>query len=481
MAPVTFSWPSNRWRPWFLPPVAVAHLGMALAAILVPENGVSGYEPASTPASGVGGEAWLVLDPLGKVFLGFNSLFWSVCTLYTAPYLARQPEIPNRTLCTCLLLSLAMMTVVVSAHHLGLMWVGMEATTLVMAPAIYFYHTPRSLEATYKYLIACSVGIALALLGSFFLAYSTLSAGVKSPLLFDSLIAAAPTLSPLWLRAAFVFVLVGYGTKMGLAPMHTWLPDAHGEAPAPVSAILSSVMLPCAFLAILRVYQICLASGMTDTAQQMMLALGLLSMATAAIFLVYQNDLKRMLAYSSVEHMGILAFGVGLGQTAALFAVLFHVIAHGFTKGCLFLAVGNIQHAYGSKLRDEVQGVLRCLPVTGAIFLAAFCAITGSPPFGPFVSEFTIATAAVGSGQFLAGGLFLLLLGVAFIGMGATVLAVVQGKPAKQAPDKGYREPIASRTPLLLFMALVLLLGVYIPPPLESLLREAAAFLEVRR
>jgi hydrogenase-4 component F len=470
MAAATFALPSNRWRPWLLPPVALGHLGLVLTAIVLSEYGLTTS----------GSEAWLVLDPLGKVFLGFCSLFYSVCMFYTASYLAQQPERSNRILCTCLLLSLAMMTLAVSAHHLGLMWVGMEATTLVMAPAIYFYRTPRSLEATYKYLIACSVGIALALLGSFFLAYSSLSASIRSPLLFDNLIAAAPALSPVWLRAAFVFVLVGYGTKMGLAPMHTWLPDAHGEAPAPVSAILSSAMLPCAFLAILRVYQVCLANGMGDTAQQMMLALGLLSMATAAVFLVYQTDLKRMLAYSSVEHMGILAVGVGLGGTAALFAVLFHVIAHGLTKGCLFLAVGNIQHAYGSKLRDEVQGVLRTLPITGAVFLAGFGAITGSPPFGPFVSEFAIANAAIGNGQFVAGAMFLLLLGVAFIGMGKTVLAVVQGNPATQPPDNGTHDSVAFRVPLLLFLALVLLLGVYLPPPLESLLREAAMFLEVK-
>src|SRR5712692_11075089 len=210
---IAFLVPSNRWRPWLLPVGAIAHFVMVLWAL-------GQVWPVNT------GD-WLILDPLGKVFLGFFSGLYSLCLFAAALYFTQQPQRSNRALCGCLLLSLAMMTLVVISHHLGLMWVGMEATTLVMAPTIYFYHTPRSLEATYKYLVVCSVGIALALLGSFFLAYSTLSADLKSPLLLDELIASAPKLAPVWLRAGFALVLVGYGTKMGLAPMHTWLPDAH--------------------------------------------------------------------------------------------------------------------------------------------------------------------------------------------------------------------------------------------------------------
>jgi len=268
--------------------------------------------------------------------------------------------------------------------------------------------------------------------------------------------------------------------------MHTWLPDAHGEAPASASALLSGAMLPCAFLAILRVYNICLAAGDAENARQMMVVLGLVSMATAAVFLIRQPDLKRMLAYSSVEHMGILAFGIGVGGRLGIIGSLLHVITHGLTKGGLFLAVGNIQHAYGSKLRDDVQGVLRRLRWTGPLFLAGFFAISGSPPFGPFLSEFTIAGAALGTRQFLAGALFLMLLGVVFVGMGATVLAVAQGprpEPDPQDPATGpapFRDGLRTCGPVLGLMALVLLLGLYIPPPLESLLRDAAAFLEVK-
>jgi NADH:ubiquinone oxidoreductase subunit 5 (chain L)/Multisubunit Na+/H+ antiporter, MnhA subunit len=187
-----------------------------------------------------------------------------------------------------------------------------------------------------------------------------------------------------------------------------------------------------------------------------------------------------MLAYSSVEHMGILVLGIGIGGLA-VYGALLHLINNGLTKGVLFLSAGNIHRAYGSKVTDKVCGAIQRVPISGGLFLAGFLAITGSPPFGPFVSEFTILNAAIGSGQFLAGGLFLLLLGVVFIGMGATVLTVVQGKPAEAAVDNGYHDSMSTCAPVLLFMALVLLLGLYIPPPLESLLREAAELLELKR
>jgi hydrogenase-4 component F len=177
--------------------------------------------------------------------------------------------------------------------------------------------------------------------------------------------------------------------------------------------------------------------------------------------------------------MGILILGMGIGGLA-IYGALLHVINNGLTKGVLFLSAGNIHRAYGSKSTDTVRGAIERLPVSGALFLAGFLAITGSPPFGPFISEFTIVNAAVGSGQYLAAGLFLLLLCVVFIGMGATVLAVVQGKPSEQKEMSGFRDRISTCAPILLFMALVLLLGIYIPQPLESLLRDAAAFLEVK-
>jgi hydrogenase-4 component F len=259
--------------------------------------------------------------------------------------------------------------------------------------------------------------------------------------------------------------------------MHTWKPDAYGEAPGLVGTLLAGGITSCAFLAILRVYQICRAGTDVEFAREIMVFMGLLSMAVGAVFMVRQRDFKRMLAYSSVEHMGILVLGIGIGGWA-VYGALLHLINNGLTKGVLFLSAGNIHRAYGSKVTDDVRGAIQRLPLSGALFLAGFLAITGSPPFGPFVSEFTIVNAAVENGQFIVAGLFLFLLGAVFIGMGATVLTVVQGNSSEPKSPTGIHDHVSTSAPILLFMALVLLLGLYIPPPLESLLQEAAALLE---
>lgn len=455
--------PSGRLRPWLVPLGGLIHLVLVIATL------------ASGPASAFDG--WLVLDPLSKLVLGFISLLFFLCALYAPGYLTIRPERPNRIFCACLLGMLAMMSLVTLSHHLGLMWVAMEATTLTTAPLLFFNHNPRSLEATWKYLLIGSVGIALALLGSFFLAYSALHEGLESTLLFDDLMLMAPRLSLPWLHAAFVLLLVGYGTKMGLAPMHTWKPDAYGEAPGLVGALLAGGVTSCAFLAILRFFQICRAAHEAAFAREIMVFMGLLSMAVAAVFMVRQRDFKRMLAYSSVEHMGILVLGIGIGGLAT-FGALLHLLTNGLSKGVLFLSAGNIHRAYGSKLTDNVSGAMRRLPISGPLFLAGFLAITGSPPGGPFISEFTILNGIIGNGKFVIAGVFLLLLAIVFVGMGATVLRVVQGTPSAQTSAIKYQDRANVVVPILIFAALVLLLGLYIPAPLETLLREAAAFVE---
>jgi hydrogenase-4 component F len=467
MAGVAFATPWKRVRPWVVAMGGVSHLGVVLF-ILVDVVPVEEFE------------GWLVLDPLGKVFLTTISAVFFFCGLYTPGYLALRPGRPNRTLCACLLLSLALMTLVTMAHHLGLMWVAMEAITLTTAMNIYFNHTNRSLEATWKYLMICSVGIALALFGSFFLAYAAYYSRYTSTLLFGDLLvrAHAHQLAGPWLQAAFVMLLVGYGTKMGLAPMHTWKPDAYGEAPGLVGAILAACVTSCAFLAILRFYKILDAAGQTAFARELLMSLGLLSMAIGAIFLVRQRDFKRMLAYSSVEHMGILAFGLGVGGSLALFGVLLHLINNAFTKSVLFLSAGNIHRAFESKSVAEVHGAMRALPVSGAMFFAGFLAITGSPPFGPFFSEFTILRSALLGGYFGPAVLYLLLLATVFVGMGATVLQVVQGQPDEKATVVQYRDKLGTAGPIVAMMAIVLLLGIVIPAPLEGMLADAVEYLE---
>lgn len=457
---------SDRVRPWFLPFTAAGHLTMTILVLARPELAFTAE--------------WLVLDALGKIILLVVSLLFLFCSFYAVSYLNYRKERRNRLFCVCLITFLSTLSLVTWAQHLGLMWVAIEATTLVTAPLIYFNHTKFSIEAMWKYLLVGSVGIALALLGTFFLAYSSMHAGAQATLTYGRLLENAHSLTKLWLHAAFVLLLVGYGTKMGLAPMHTWKPDAYGESPGVVGAIFAGGITSCAFLAFLRVYHICIAAGEGVYISRLLIFMGFLSMSVAALFMIRQKDLKRMLAYSSVEHMGILVLGLGIGAPA-LFGTLLHVITNGLTKGVLFLSVGNIHRAYGSKSTDEVHGAIRLLPLSGSIFLAGFLAITGSPPFGPFISEFAIINGAFEANKFLTGGVFLALLLLVFIGMGATVLNVVQGHFPNDLKDKPtFRDGIKTGTPIIGLMVLVLLIGVYIPAPLRGLINDAVHFLEVR-
>jgi hydrogenase-4 component F len=359
------------------------------------------------------------------------------------------------------------------------MWVAIETATLCTAPLLYFHRTPRSIEATWKYLLIGSVGIALALFGSFFLAYAAAKGNVGTSLLFEDMVGHAKLLSKPWLHSAFVVLLVGYGTKIGLAPMHTWKPDAYGEAPGLVGALLAGGLTTCAFCALLRFVQILYAAGEGAVAQELLLVLGLVSMAVAAVFMIRQRDLKRMLAYSSVEHMGIIAFGVGIGGKTGTYGALLHLINNGFGKGVMFLTGGNIHRAYGSRLTDQVSGSIRLVPWSGALFLAGFFAITASPPSGLFLSELTIIKSAFDEDQYGAAAVFLLLLAVAFMGMASTVIKIVQGTPPGNVTTPR-REPMLTVAPAVAFLIIVIVLGVYIPGWLDDALVDAARFVENR-
>jgi len=463
MAALAAAIPSNRLRPWLLPVTGVAHLAMTIVTLM---------NPCLTTTA-----AWLVLDPLGKLILLMISIIFFFCSFYAVGYLRHREERDNRIFCACLMSFLGLMSLVTWAYHLGLMWVAIEGTTLVTAPMIYFNKTQRSIEATWKYLLVGSVGIALALLGTFFLAYASLHTGLETTLTLDGILKHAPQLSKPWVHAAFVLLLVGYGTKMGLAPMHTWKPDAYGEAPGVVGAMLAGGVTSCAFLALLRIYHICIAAGESTYISRLLIFMGILSMIVASLFMVGQRDFKRMLAYSSVEHMGILVLGLGIGRTA-LYGTLLHVVTNGLTKGVLFLSAGNIHRAYGSKNIDQVYGAMRRLPLSGSLFLAGFLAITGSPPFGPFISEFSILNGAFAAGYKAIGGIFLFLLLVVFIGMGVTVLKVVQGRASFEARSTPYHDGFLTGAPIVVLMLLVLLVGLYIPPPLTNMINDAIRFLE---
>ena len=325
-----------------------------------------------------------------------------------------------------------------------------------------------------------SVGIALALLGSLFIGYAAFLGSPKdTSLVFGDLLAHSAVLSRPWIRAGFVLLLIGYGTKMGLAPLHTWKPDAYGEAPGIIGALLAGGMTNCAFLALMRIFQITTAAGEGVFARELLIAIGLLSMAVAAVFMAGQRDFKRMLAYSSVEHMGILVLGIGIGGLAILGSLL-HVINNGLTKIVLFLSAGNIHRAYGSKRIEIVSGAIRRVPISGVLFLIGFLAITGSPPFGPFISEFTILNGAIQESHYVISVLFILFLIVIFVGMGATVLAVVQGVPSPKA-DTGFRDSFLKTVPMFIALGLILIMGIWIPQPLFSFVENAAHMLQGTR
>lgn len=439
-------------------------------------------------------DGWLAFDVPGKLFLTITSFLFFITSWYAVNYLSRDSkqhhvsatneftlryfEFSRESVFTaCLLFFLSTMSLVTISHHLGLLWVAMEATTLASAPLIYFHRNNFSLEATWKYLLICSVGIGLALLGNLLLLVACPADGSgPTHLMLNSFINDALFLQPQWLKMAFIFFIVGYGTKMGLAPLHTWLPDAHSEAPSFVSALLSGTLLNCAFLGILRIHQICIAAGLGEFSQELFRIFGMVSLFFAAVFIIRQKDYKRMLAYSSVEHMGIIALGVGLGGEA-VFGSMLHAVNHSLTKGCLFMIAGNILAFYGTRSTDEVSGIYKRLWASGVLWTMGFFAITGTPPFGLFISEFIILKNSFISGYYATAALYLVLLSVIFIAMGTIFLNMVQGTPHEPKGSKThvlFRERFLSVIPPAILCALTLVLGCYIPDFLRDALQTAA-------
>ncbi len=456
---------------------SLAHLGLTIAAWAAPTRGIL--------------DGWIRLDAAGHLFLAVTSVLFLAASAQAVEYLRAEQQqreslitmggfafakVPEAIFTGCLLLLLASLSLVTMCQHFGLLWVAVEATTLASAPLVYFHRDRRSLEATWKYLVVCSVGIALALLGNFFLAIAATAPDRSSiSLLVDQLVTHGPALDKSWVRGAMIFFLVGYGTKMGLAPLHTWLPDAHSEAPAIVSALLSGAVLNTAFLAILRALRVCDAAGLGPFAREMLLVLGFLSMVTAAVFVLRQPDYKRMLAYSSVEHMGVLSIGMGLGGVGA-FGALLHAMNHSLAKGMLFLVAGQILAIAATKQCSQVRGLLRRHPLVGILWLAGFFAISGVPPFGMFLSEITIAKAAMDAHRPVVLALYLLALGIVFIGMASSILPMAQGDHPGGAVRASFRA-CARLMPSAALGLLALALGLYIPPFVMDLLNDAASSL----
>jgi hydrogenase-4 component F len=364
------------------------------------------------------------------------------------------------------------MLIAVTVQNVALMWVAIEATTITSALAIPLNRSKASVEASWKYLLVCSVGIALAFTGTILAYFDFVSTAghVDESLNWLVLRDAAASLHPQLLQLAFAFILVGYGTKAGLAPMHTWLPDAHSEAPSPISAMMSGVLLASALYAIARwkaVVDAALNPAFTNT---LLIAFGLVSVAIGTFSLVVQHHYKRMLGYSSVEHMGLVAIGLALGPLGT-FAAWLHVINHALAKSACFLLAGRILHRYDTTEIGGVTGLMRVMPWTGALFAAGILALIGLPPFGLFVSEFLLIQAAIESRKTWLAAIVLALLLTAFVSLLSHVNRMLYGDAPEgvRSGERGSWPTVALAVPVLLLV----LLGLLLPPPLSSLIQRS--------
>ncbi len=358
---------------------------------------------------------YFAVTPEGLLSLVVISFLFFLTSIYSTSYLKAAELRSENIFIGSMQLFLATMTMVTLSDHIMVMWIAIEATTLASAPLIYTHRSAASLEATWKYVLICSVGIAMALLGSVLISIAMDAGQVNVAMSFSALTAQAKNLDQLWLKAGFIFILVGYGTKMGLAPMHTWLPDAHSEAPSPASALLSGVLLNCAYLGIFKTNQIMHGAGLGDFSGTILMVFGLISIVAAATFILKQTEYKRLLAYSSIENMGIIAFGTGLGGIGVYGAVLC-LIHHSLIKSSLFLTSGGILLGYGNRFIEKTGNLAKKMPGTFVAFFSGFAGISGFPPFGIFIGELFIIVGAFRAGHYVWAGLFIFSLCVIFAG-----------------------------------------------------------------
>ncbi|HEX3030134.1 MAG TPA: hydrogenase 4 subunit F [Clostridia bacterium] len=363
----------------------------------------------------------------------------------------------------------------ITTQNMGVMWIAIEAITLAAAFLVGFYNDRKAIEAAWKYIIIGSVGMAFALLGIVLLYYSSVSAlghsdnGLNWQILYNN----AAGLQGSILKLAFIFIIIGFGTKVGLSPMHTWLPDAHSQAPSPISALLSGVLLNISLYAIIRV-MIIVNKNLSSSVftGRLLIAFGIISVGTAAIFILVQQDYKRALAYSSIEHMGIISLGLGIFTPVSIFGALYHVINHALTKSMLFMASGNIYLKYDTKKMNKVQGVIRTMPVTGTVFLLGILAITGMPPFSIFSSELNIIIASFKSKHYISASLLVIFLTIIFAGFITQFTRMFYGKPLNKELKKGEISIIGSVV-LISMLVIIFITGLYIPSPVKSLLDSA--------
>ena len=430
---------------------------------------------ADRPATG----QYLLVDDLNVVFILLNTFIGFTTSAFSASYIGHELEIgrltPNylRFYHAMFQLMLFGMNLALVANNIGLMWVAVELATLTTVVMVGIYRTHEAIEAAWKYFILGSVGIALALFGTIlvYLAARPVTGEGIDAMIWTVLITKAREFDPALLNIAFIFLLLGYGTKVGLAPMHAWLPDAHAEGPTPISAVLSGLLLNVALYALLRFKMLLAANPGAIAPGPLMIALGLISLIFAAFMLYRRRDIKRMFAYSSIEHMGIIVFAFGMAGPFGNFAGLLQMTMHSLTKSAIFFSVGHVAQVKGTQRIAEMGGLTTTHPVLGWGLIAGVAAIAGLPPFGVFTSEFLVVSSTFAREPLLAI-LFVFGLLISFGALFLRVTSVAFGEPI------GPTGPVkASYAPMFAHLALVLIAGVYLPGPLVAWFQHVAALL----
>lgn len=429
-------------------------------------------------ASGHGvknGIPYFAVDNTNMIFLIVLSVVFLMVAIYNTGYV-KNLDVPDRRISHysfMILVFVLSMTGTLLSTDLGLAWVLVEATTLSSAYLIYFNKTKHSIEAAWKYVFICSIGIALAFVGIILL---NVSSGAVNSMNFAQLYEHASGFDLAWLKLAFVFMLFGFGAKMGLAPIHFWLPDAHSEAPSPISALLSAALLNSAFLVIVRVFKIMEIANCTDYARLMLFVMGFLSLFVTTVFVYHIKNYKRMLAYSSIENMGILAIGMALGPVA-YYAVVLHLIGHSLAKASFFLTSGNILELFDSKRIKSVSGIVNADGKTGWLWAASFLAICAFPTSVLFISEFLIIKAMILQKHYILCVLFVLLLTIILFGIGRVVIKMTFGElsedKAKLIEENKKKVSLWMYIPQVIMLVIVFVMGIYIPDYLNDIIKLA--------
>ncbi len=480
----------------FVVPLAAVVLSyFAPAKAASPVSAVAGIASfglclALVPAASAGTQhalgTFLRLDALSEVFLLATTFLYATTAVFASGYLHISQGAEGQRYAKLFWggfnLFCAAMVAAPIMNGLAALWVAVEVTTVVSALLVAIDGTDEATEASWKYVLIASLGLSLALFATVVMYYagSSFFAGSYN-LSFTNLLSGASHFSPGAVRLAFVLAVLGYGTKMGLFPVHTWLPDAHSEAPSPVSALLSGALLAISFYAILRYFQVTEKTVGPGFPRAVMAGFGVASLLLAALYLLSQRDMKRLFAYSSVEHMGIIAIGTSFGAPIALFGVLLHVLAHGAAKGTAFFGAGSVVRKFGTKDMEVVRGGASVLPWSGTMLVAAVLALSALPPFGIFRSEFLVVEGGLSSGGDALAAVLVVLVTVAFFGLSwfttRTMLSAPpasgEGAGAEEVPARG-EVSIWIVVAMVAGLAVLVLLGVHLPSDLASLLRDAA-------